>query len=82
VSKQHLEAGDVDEAEEVLDVVFPSGDKAAEVMHTCSMVERWVASAWLLTETHFRKVCGRRDLSALAVALGREKASCNSEKVA
>lgn len=28
-----MKAGKVDEAEEVLDVVFPSGDEAAEVMH-------------------------------------------------
>ena len=49
---------------------------------TADMVERWVASAWLLTEKHFRKVIGHRDLWTLAVALGREKTSCNSEKVA
>jgi len=49
---------------------------------TADMVERWVASAWLLTEKHFRKVIGHRDLWALAVALGREKTPCNSEKVA
>jgi putative transposase len=36
------------------------------------MVERWVASAWLLTERHFRKVIGHRDLWALAGILGRE----------
>src|SRR5205085_7729583 len=35
------------------------------------MVERWVASAWLLTEKHFRKVIGHRDFWALAVILGR-----------
>src|SRR3954447_18533613 len=47
------------------------------------MVERWVASAWLLTEKHFRKVIGHRDLWALAVLLGRErKPNANSEKVA
>src|ERR1035438_8812105 len=28
--QEHLEAGEVDEAEEVLDVVFPSGDESAE----------------------------------------------------
>jgi len=49
---------------------------------TAEMVERWVASAWLITEKHFRKVIGHRDLWTLAVALGREKTSCNSEKVA
>src|SRR4051812_5431453 len=47
------------------------------------MVECWVASAWLLTEKHFRKVIGHRDLWALAVLLGRErKPNANSEKVA
>ena len=40
---------------------------------TGDMVERWVASAWLLTEKHFRKVIGHRDFWALAVILGREK---------
>ena len=49
---------------------------------TADMVERWAASAWLLTEKHFRKVIGHRNLWALAVALGREKTPCNSEKVA
>jgi putative transposase len=47
------------------------------------MVERWVASAWSLTEKHFRKVIGHRDLWALAVVLGRErKPNAPSEKVA
>jgi hypothetical protein len=47
------------------------------------MVERWVASAWLLTEKHFRKVIGHRDLWTLAVVLGREqKSNTSSEKVA
>ena len=47
------------------------------------MVERWIASAWLLTEKHFRKVIGHRDLWALAVALGREhKSNASAEKVA
>ncbi len=36
------------------------------------MVQRWAASAWLLTERHFRKVSGHRDLWALAAILGRE----------
>lgn len=50
---------------------------------TGDMVERWVASAWLLTEKHFRKVVGHRDLWALAVVLGRErKTNASSEKVA
>ena len=46
------------------------------------MVERWVASAWLLTEKHFRKVIGHRDFWALAVILGREQNAAVSEKVA
>jgi len=37
------------------------------------MVHRWVASAWLLTEKHFRKVCGWKDFWALSVILGREQ---------
>src|ERR1700752_1960258 len=36
------------------------------------MVQRWVASAWLLTEKHFRKIDGHRDLWALATILGRQ----------
>ena len=36
------------------------------------MVERWVASAWLLTAKHFRKIDGHRDLWALATILGRQ----------
>ena len=35
------------------------------------MVERWVASAWLLKEKNFRKIDGHRDLWALATILGR-----------
>ena len=46
------------------------------------MVERWVASAWLLTEKHFRKVIGHEHMWTLAVHLGREEASHASEKVA
>ena len=46
------------------------------------MVQRWVASAWLLTEKHFRKVIGHRDFWALAVILGREQKPTVSEKVA
>lgn len=33
MSEQHVKAGKVDETEEVLDVVFPSRDEAAEVVH-------------------------------------------------
>jgi len=36
------------------------------------MVQRWVASAWLLTEKHFRRIDGHADLWALAAILGRE----------
>jgi hypothetical protein len=37
------------------------------------MVERWVASAWLLKEKNFRKkIDGYRDLWALATILGRQ----------
>lgn len=40
-----------------------------------SMAERWAASAWLLTEKHFHKLDGHRDLWALANILGRQPAS-------
>src|SRR5579872_7174136 len=33
MSEQHVKAGKVDEAEEVLDVVFPASDETAEVVH-------------------------------------------------
>ena len=50
------------------------------------MVERWGASAWLLTERHFRKVIGHRDLWALAGILRRatnlQKSICEESKVA
>jgi len=36
------------------------------------MVERWVASGWLLKEKNFRKIYGHRDLWALAGILGRQ----------
>ena len=36
------------------------------------MVERWVASAWLLKEKNFRKIDGHRDLWELAKILGRQ----------
>ena len=47
------------------------------------MVERWVASAWLLTEKHFRKILGYQDLWALAAILGRDTKTKNdlSQKV-
>lgn len=47
-----------------------------------AMVERWVASAWLLTEKHFRKVIGHEHLWTLAVNLGREETQRATEKVA
>lgn len=46
------------------------------------MVERWVASAWLLTEKHFRRIDGHRDLWALAAILGRKIESAKREEVA
>jgi len=50
---------------------------------TAEMVQRWVASAWLLMEKHFRKVVGHKDFWALSVILGREQnPHTNQEKVA
>jgi putative transposase len=47
------------------------------------MVERWAVSAWLLTEQHFRKIDGHRDLWALATILGRQpQGQTSKEKVA
>lgn len=46
------------------------------------MVERWAASAWLLTEKHFRRIDGHEHLWALANLLGREIVSTRKEKVA
>jgi len=50
------------------------------------MAQRWVASAWLLTEKHFRRIDGHGDLWALAAILGRETKTTNAvsknEKVA
>jgi putative transposase len=50
------------------------------------MVTRWVASAWVLTERHFRGIDGHADdLWALAAILGRETKSTtqpSKEKVA
>jgi putative transposase len=49
------------------------------------MVQRWVASAWVLTEKHFRRIDGHADLWALAAILGRETKSTtqpSKEKVA
>jgi transposase-like protein len=44
------------------------------------MVERWVASSWLLTEEHFRKVVGFRNFWALSVILGRGENSATSHQ--
>lgn len=46
------------------------------------MVERWVASAWLLTEKHFRRIDGHEHLWSLAAILGRETSPAKQEKVA
>ena len=49
------------------------------------MVQRWVASAWLLTEKHFRRIDSHADLWALAAILGRQdksKTQTSKEKVA
>src|SRR5438128_1614050 len=42
------------------------------------MVQRWVASAWLLTEKHFRRIDGHANLWALAAVLGRASTSNNA----
>ena len=48
---------------------------------TEAMVARWVASAWLLTEKHFRRIDGHQELWSLAAILGREvKATKESRK--
>jgi putative transposase len=46
------------------------------------MAERWAASAWLLTEKHFRRIDGHQDLWTLAALLGREVSASKKEKVA
>jgi hypothetical protein len=46
---------------------------------------RWVTSAWLLTEKHFRRIDGHTDLWTLAAILGREdqlKTQPSKEQVA
>jgi len=40
------------------------------------MAERWAASAGLLTEKHFRRIDGHRELWTLAAILGRESSAC------
>lgn len=46
------------------------------------MAERWAASAWLLTEKHFRRIDGHQELWTLAAILGRESSAARKEKVA
>lgn len=46
------------------------------------MAERWAASAWLLTEKHFRRIDGHQELWTLAALLGREVSATKKEKVA
>lgn len=46
------------------------------------MAERWAASAWLLTEKHFRRIDGHQELWSLAALLGRESCAGKKEKVA
>lgn len=48
----------------------------------CDMAERWVASAWLLTEKHFRRLDGHEHMWALAAILGRKTDAAKQEKVA
>jgi hypothetical protein len=35
MAEQQFEAGEVDKAEEVLDVVLPAGNESSEVVHPC-----------------------------------------------
>ena len=47
------------------------------------MVQRWVASAWLITEKHFRRIDGHKDVWAVAAILGRQteqKKSASAEQ--
>jgi putative transposase len=46
------------------------------------MAERWAASAWLLTEKHFRRIDGHQELWTLAALLGRQVPASKKEKVA
>ncbi len=46
------------------------------------MAERWAASAWLLTEKHFRRIDGHQELWTLASLLGRDTSAAKKEKVA
>lgn len=44
------------------------------------MAERWAASAWLLTEKHFRRIDGHQELWTLAALLGRGSCAGKKEK--
>ena len=46
-----------------------------------AMAERWAAAAWLITERHFHKLDGHRDLWALANILGRNPVSSATPQV-
>ena len=46
------------------------------------MVERWAASAWLLTEKNFRRIDGHKELWTLAALLAREIPSSKNHQVA
>lgn len=46
-----------------------------------AMAERWAAAAWLVTERHFHKLDGHRDLWALANILGRKPAASATSQV-
>jgi putative transposase len=46
------------------------------------MAERWAASAWLLTEKHFRRIDGHQELWTLAAILGRDVSASTKEKIA
>lgn len=46
-----------------------------------AMAERWAAAAWLVTERHFHKLDGHRDLWALANLLGRKPAASATSQV-
>ena len=43
------------------------------------MVLRWAASALLMTEQHFRRIMGYRDLWMLKAALGRNQSAARKE---
>jgi hypothetical protein len=47
-----------------------------------AMVERWVASAWLLTEKHFRRIDGHGNRWARAAIPGRKTQISKKQRVA